>query len=92
MDYDLNSRFNQSAEDVKKLPKRPTNDEILNLYGLYKQSIYGNNNTERPGFMDFTAKSKWDAWKKHLGKNSDTAKKEYIRYVRILQNRYKNGQ
>lgn len=33
------------AEDVKKVKTRPTDQELLDLYGLYKQAIVGEVNT-----------------------------------------------
>lgn len=29
------------AEDVKKVKTRPSNEELLTLYGLYKQALAG---------------------------------------------------
>jgi acyl-CoA-binding protein len=38
-------QFNESAESVKNLTKRPSDDELLELYALYKQGTVGNNDT-----------------------------------------------
>lgn len=38
-------RFNGSAERVKTLTKRPTDMELLELYALFKQASFGDNNT-----------------------------------------------
>ena len=40
-----------------------TNDELKEIYGLYKQATVGDINTERPGMLDFKGKAKWDSWK-----------------------------
>lgn len=40
-----------------------TDEELLQIYGLYKQGSIGNVNTDRPGFLDLKGKAKWDAWK-----------------------------
>ena len=38
--------FDQAAKDVKdKLTSRPTNDELLEIYALFKQATVGDNNT-----------------------------------------------
>jgi hypothetical protein len=37
--------FQQAAEDVKKLTKKPTDDEMLKVYGLFKQATVGDCNT-----------------------------------------------
>ncbi|MEI8167563.1 MAG: acyl-CoA-binding protein, partial [Chloroflexales bacterium] len=34
---DLTARFEQAAQAVQALPKRPENDVLLKLYALYKQ-------------------------------------------------------
>merc|ERR1712047_209952 len=54
--------FTKAAEDVKKLKTQPANDELLILYGLFKQATVGDINTDRPGMLDFKGKAKWDAW------------------------------
>jgi acyl-CoA-binding protein len=38
-------QFNQAAEKVKNLTKRPSDEELLELYALYKQATVGDNNT-----------------------------------------------
>ena len=43
-------------------------DEMLKLYGLYKQATVGDVNTDRPGMLDFAGKAKWDAWSGNKGK------------------------
>ncbi len=49
----------QKATEMAALP----DDKKLEIYSLFKQGSIGNNNTARPGFMDFKGKAKWDAWK-----------------------------
>ena len=38
---ELKVNFEQAQLDVKKLTKRPSNDELLALYSLYKQATDG---------------------------------------------------
>lgn len=40
-----NPEFIQAAEDVKSLAQKPSNDILLELYALFKQSIVGDINT-----------------------------------------------
>ncbi|CAG8654387.1 5128_t:CDS:2, partial [Paraglomus occultum] len=40
-----NPAFVQAAQEANNLPTKPDNNELLKLYGLYKQSIVGDNNT-----------------------------------------------
>lgn len=37
--------FETAAEEVKQLSKSPSNDKLLELYGLYKQATVGDNTT-----------------------------------------------
>jgi len=41
----LFQKFTESAENVKKLSKTPTDEELKELYGLYKQATVGDINT-----------------------------------------------
>ncbi|KAJ1470414.1 acyl-CoA-binding protein, partial [Baffinella frigidus] len=54
-----------------------SNDQKLVIYALFKQSTVGDVNTERPGMLDFTGKSKWDAWEKQKGISSEDAMGKY---------------
>lgn len=41
----LQVEFNKAAEDVKNLTKKPSDQELLDLYGLFKQATVGDCNT-----------------------------------------------
>ena len=81
----LDDNFKSSADRATKLPKRPPNDILLQLYSLYKQGNEGDVTGDRPGFADFEARAKFDAWNKIKGKSSDEAKQEYIHLVEKLE-------
>lgn len=85
MSEDLVSRFQQAAENVKKLSKAPDNDAMLLLYGLYKQSTQGDCTGSRPGIMDFVGRAKYDSWKALAGTSKDDAMKRYIATVEQLE-------
>jgi hypothetical protein len=55
----LEEDFKQAAETAKKLSQKPKDEDMLLLYGLYKQANEGDCNTDRPGFFDMTGKYKW---------------------------------
>ncbi len=84
----LDENFNISVQEVQNLKQKPTDQELLKLYGLYKQSLFGNNNTNQPSFFDFKSKSKWNSWNEQAGKGKSRAKKEYIDLVIFLKNKY----
>lgn len=41
----MEAEFKKAAEEVQKLKTRPSNNDLLALYGLYKQGSEGDNNT-----------------------------------------------
>jgi len=82
---DLKTRFEQSAEDVKKLPERPDNDTLLKLYALYKQGSEGDVSGPKPGFFDFVGTAKYEAWSKLKGTKAEDAQQKYIDLVKKLE-------
>jgi len=70
--------FLAAVERSKQLTKRPSNEELLDLYALYKQATDGDVSGERPGGFDFKAIAKFDAWAGKKGKSKDEAMKEYV--------------
>jgi acyl-CoA-binding protein len=58
-----------------------SNIEMAHIYGLYKQSTYGDNNKEPPYQFQTTEFTKWTAWNKYKGMKISDAKKQYIDYV-----------
>ncbi|CAH8589298.1 unnamed protein product [Schistosoma bovis] len=67
--------FNSHAEKVKKLKTKPNDNDLLELYGLYKQATVGDNNTCAPGILDLKGKAKWNAWN---GKKDMHVLKNYL--------------
>ncbi|XP_020300758.1 acyl-CoA-binding protein-like [Pseudomyrmex gracilis] len=80
----LDERFNKAATTVKELAAQPSDEDLLELYALYKQATVGDCNTERPGMLDFKGKAKWDAWNGKKGMSQDTAKEQYIAKAEAL--------
>ncbi|KAK2147903.1 hypothetical protein LSH36_530g03044 [Paralvinella palmiformis] len=76
------------AEEVKNLKQKPNDEDMLKLYGLYKQATVGEINTDRPGMLDFKGKAKWDAWEKVKGMSKEDAEAAYIKFVQELKTKY----
>ena len=76
--------FEKAAADVVKHVKELDDNGKLKLYGLYKQATLGDCNTEKPGFLDFKGKAKWEAWNAVKVKDKEVAKAEYVEYVLTL--------
>jgi acyl-CoA-binding protein len=82
---ELEQQFEQAAVDAKQLTERPDNDTLLELYALYKQGASGDVSGEKPGFFDFVAVAKYEAWEKLRGMKQDEAKQKYIDLIARLQ-------
>jgi acyl-CoA-binding protein len=82
---DLEAEFERAAEQVKSLPRRPTNDELLKLYGLFKQATVGDATGERPGMLQVEARAKFDAWSKLKGLETEDAMQGYVKLVGKLK-------
>jgi diazepam-binding inhibitor (GABA receptor modulator, acyl-CoA-binding protein) len=85
---DIQQQFESAVTRSKELTKRPSNEELLQLYALYKQATEGDATGERPGGFDFKAIAKFDAWEELKGKSKDTAMNEYIALVEKLHQQY----
>ncbi len=73
--------FQAAVERSKTLTRRPSNEELLDLYALFKQATDGDVSGDRPGGFDFKAIAKFDAWAGKKGKSKDDAMKEYVDLV-----------
>ncbi|CAI5438145.1 unnamed protein product [Caenorhabditis angaria] len=80
--------FDDAAAKVKTLKTSPSNEELLELYALFKQGTVGDNNTAKPGFLDLKGKAKWAAWDEKKGTSQDAAKTAYVALVEKLITKY----
>lgn len=78
---DLDESFQQAQVDVKTLTSKPSNDDLLQLYSLFKQGTKGDVDGKRPGRLDMVNRAKYDAWAKLEGTSQDSAKQSYIDLV-----------
>jgi acyl-CoA-binding protein len=81
---DLKSQFDQAQKDVKGLSERPSDDDMLALYALYKQATAGDVTGDKPGMFDFVGRAKHEAWSELSGTDADTAMQKYIDKVKAL--------
>ena len=81
----LKKKFEAAAADSKKLPERPSNDVLLQLYALYKQGSEGDVQGKRPGFTDMVGRAKYDAWAAVKGTSGEDAMQRYIDLVKSLK-------
>jgi diazepam-binding inhibitor (GABA receptor modulator, acyl-CoA-binding protein) len=80
--------FNAAVAKSKDLTKRPSNEELLDLYALFKQATDGDVSGERPGGFDFKAIAKYDAWAGKKGISKEQAMTDYVALMKKLQESY----
>ena len=82
----VDQQFLEAVKDSKNLGERPSNDTLLQLYSLYKQSTDGDVNVDPPGNpFDFVSRAKFEAWEKLKGMSKEDAQKEYVALVNKLK-------
>ncbi|KAK7423478.1 hypothetical protein QQZ08_009047 [Neonectria magnoliae] len=83
--------FQKAVVDSKKLTAKPNNEELLDLYALYKIGT-GEDvaNAPAPGMFDLKGKAKKNAWEKTAaeGYSADIAQQRYVALVESLKEKY----
>jgi diazepam-binding inhibitor (GABA receptor modulating acyl-CoA-binding protein) len=82
------AEFILASNMVKKLKSRPTDSELLELYGLYKQATVGDINIEKPYFFNLEALGKWNAWNSYKGLSTYDSEVKYVKKVNLLIKQY----
>lgn len=85
---ELKEKFEAAAVRVKGLTKRPSNEELLDMYGLYKQGQDGDVSGKKPGMFDIKGQAKYKAWEKNKGVSKEDAQQRYIDLVETLLKKY----
>lgn len=84
-EVDISNTFHRYTQLVQLLPQKPSDDDLLTLYGYYKQATLGDCNILPPtGLFDFKGKRKWAAWNMQKGTNAEDAMKQYVSKVKSL--------
>jgi acyl-CoA-binding protein len=81
----LDKQFEKAVADSKKLPDKPDNQTLLQIYALYKQATAGDVEGKRPGFTDLVGRAKYDAWAGQKGKAATVAMQEYVDLIESLK-------
>jgi acyl-CoA-binding protein len=83
---DIKEQFEKAITDSRSLAEKPSNETLLQLYSLYKQSTDGDVNGEAPSNpFDFVSKAKYDAWAALKGKSSEESMQQYVDLVNKLK-------
>jgi acyl-CoA-binding protein len=83
MDKKIEAAFEKALGDVKKLSGL-ANNELLALYGLYKQATAGDVSGPKPGMFDLKGKAKFEAWSRNKGMAKEKAMANYVALVKKL--------
>lgn len=84
----MGNEFEKAQADVKNLKSRPSDQELLSLYALYKQATQSDVTGKRPGAFSFKERAKYDAWAALKGLNGDMAQSKYIALVSEMVKKY----
>ncbi|KAF4636581.1 hypothetical protein G7Y89_g1500 [Cudoniella acicularis] len=85
------SAFDIAVKDSKKLTSKPSNDDLLKLYGLFKVANGEDiSKAETPGTFDLKGKAKKRAWQAVVdsGITAEQAKADYVKFVEGLKKTY----
>jgi acyl-CoA-binding protein len=83
---ELKEQFEKAIAESKSLSAKPSNDSLLQLYSLYKQSTEGDVSSEPPSNpFDFVSKAKYEAWLALKGKSTEDSMSEYVSLVEKLK-------
>ncbi len=77
----IGERFTSAQERAKALTRRPSNEDLLELYALYKQGTAGDASGARPGMFDLKGRAKFDAWSGKKGIGKEQAQESYCALV-----------
>jgi acyl-CoA-binding protein len=78
---ELEAKFADAQARVKSLKSTPSNENLLVLYGFYKQATAGDATGKRPGMIDFKGRAKFDAWSMLKGMTKERAMEDYVALV-----------
>ena len=76
--------LDQAVLRVNALPKSPSQSDMLELYGLFKQATVGDATGSRPGMFDVKGRAKWDAWASRKGTSAEDARTKYVALAKKL--------
>ncbi|KAK3046564.1 acyl-CoA-binding protein (ACBP)/diazepam binding inhibitor (DBI)/endozepine (EP) [Extremus antarcticus] len=86
------AEFKKAIEDSRKLQAKPSDDELLQLYALFKQGSQDPpiEKSEAPGMFDLKGKAKRKAWQKVVdeGVKPQEAQTKYVKLVGELKGKH----
>jgi diazepam-binding inhibitor (GABA receptor modulating acyl-CoA-binding protein) len=80
----LNVLVNQWIEVLRPLLPRMNHEQMLRMYGLYKQFMDGDCTGDRPSIFNVKGRAKFDAWMKNRGMTKERAMQLYIQSAQSI--------
>ena len=80
----LQKHFEVHVKKIHSQDLKITPDTQLILYGLYQQSLYGDNTKSEPWCCNTQKLLRHQAWKKYNGMSTQEAKVHYIKVVQMI--------
>jgi acyl-CoA-binding protein len=80
----LQEQFTAAKARAKTLTARPSNQDLLDMYALFKQGSAGDVFGERPGMMNFKRRAMFDTWANQKGMSKTDAQEKYVALVNKL--------
>ena len=88
---DLQQQFEAATQRVDNLPPEQGAEDMVELYGLYKQATDGDHDTkgdevdrddhDNPNGPAGLSQAQWDSWSKRKGMPEEEAKRRYVEMV-----------
>lgn len=86
------AEFKKAVGDSRKLKAKPTDSELLELYGLFKQGTQDPpfEESKAPGMFELKEKAKRGAWQKLVDAKvtPEDAQERYVKLVNDLKVKY----
>jgi acyl-CoA-binding protein len=85
----VEERYGAAVAVSKTLTQKPSNAELLHMYGMFKYVKEGNATGSAPSFIwDANGNYKWHEWKKYDDRDATEVREEYILYIGTLVAKY----
>ncbi|KAK4157315.1 putative fatty acid binding protein [Chaetomidium leptoderma] len=83
--------FQKAVVDSKKLTSKPSNDDLLEIYALYKIGTGEDiEKAAKPGMFDLKGKAKYNAWQKAVDDDltPEQAQEKYVAKIEEMKAAY----
>jgi diazepam-binding inhibitor (GABA receptor modulating acyl-CoA-binding protein) len=81
---DVEKEFEKSVDHIRRKSTFTSGEDLLILYGLYKQITEGNCVTPQPWSVQVIERARWEAWYKNRTMSREDAMRKYIEKVNDL--------